>query len=319
MNCDLNNKEKNKMMNYKKIKKGIAAALAAFAMVGGILAVQPQTVKADAVDAPYLALGADLSETEKATVLSLLEVDPAELGNYMVVTVTNADEHSYLDSYLDASVIGTRALSSVVVEKKEEGTGIQVKTSNITYCTTGMYQNALATAGLANAEIRVAGPFNISGTAALVGAMKAYGEMTGETIEAENADAATEELVTTSELGETIGDQEKAEALIGAVKDSIVAEEVTDPQKIEAIIDDTAQQLEIELSEEDRAQIRSLMEKIGGLDLDVDSLKEQAKDLYDKLDNMNIDISEEEVQGFFAAIAAWFQKIWEVIKGWFGM
>ena len=60
---------------------------------------------------------------------------------------------------MDASVIGSRALSSVVVEKKEAGTGIKVKTQNITYCTTGMYQNALATAGLENAEIRVAGPF----------------------------------------------------------------------------------------------------------------------------------------------------------------
>ena len=129
-------------------------------------------------------------------------------------------------------------MSSVVVEKKEEGTGIKVKTSNISYCTTGMYQNALATAGLENAEVRVAGPFNISGTAALVGAMKAYGEMTGETINPENADAATEELVITSELGESLGEQEQAEALIGAVKDIIVAEEVEEPEKIEAVIDE---------------------------------------------------------------------------------
>lgn len=33
--------------------------------------------------------------------------------------------------------------------------------------------------------------------AALVGAMEAYSNMTGETLKAENADAATEELVTT--------------------------------------------------------------------------------------------------------------------------
>ena len=238
--------------------------------------------------------------------------------SYMVVTVTNADEHKYLDSYLDAKVIGSRALSSVVVEKKDEGTGIQVKTSNITYCTTGMYQNALATAGLKDAEIRVAGPFNISGTAALVGAMKAYGEMTGETIEAENADAATEELVTTSELGENLGSQDQAEALIGAVKDAIVAEEVTEPEAREAVIDDTAKEMNIELSEEDKEKIRSLMEKIGKLDLDVESLKAQAKELYQKLDEMNIDISSEQVQGFLASISSWFSKVWEVIKGWLG-
>ena len=297
-----------------RTKKGIAAFLAAVMIAGGMTV--PAKVQADEVDAPYLALGADLTEEEKNTVFGLLGVDAGQLDQYMVVMVTNEDEHKYLDSYLDASVIGSRALSSVVVEKKEKGTGIQVKTSNITYCTTGMYQNALATAGLEDAEIRVAGPFSISGTAALVGAMKAYGEMTGESIEPENADADTEELVMTSELGETLGSQDQAEALIGAVKDAIVADEVTEPEEIEAVIDDTAKEMNIELSEEDREKIRSLMEKIGQLDLDVSSLKAQAKELYQKLDEMNIDISDEQVQGLLSSIASWFGNLWETIKGW---
>ncbi|MDO4444126.1 MAG: DUF1002 domain-containing protein [Bacillota bacterium] len=294
-----------------RIKRILTAVLASVTLSSAI------PVQADQVDAPYLALGADLSETEKSTVLKLLEVDPAKLDQYMVVTVTNQDEHNYLDAYMDASVIGSRALSSVVVEKKEAGTGIKVKTQNITYCTTGMYQNALATAGLENAEIRVAGPFQISGTAALVGAMKAYGAMTGETIDPENAEAATEELVTTSELGETLQNQSKAEELIGAVKDVIVSEDITEPEKIEAVIDEAAQKLEIELAEEDKAKIASLMEKIGDLDLDVDALKEQAQDLYEKLEGLDLNISQEQVDGFFATIGSWFQEIWETIKGWF--
>ena len=300
-----------------KIKKGIAVLMAVLSLAGA--AAESEKVYADQIDAPYLALGADLSESEKSTVLNLLGVDASQLDQYMIVTVTNADEHAYLDAYLDASVIGSRALSSVVVEKKEEGTGIKVKTSNISYCTTGMYQNALATAGLENAEVRVAGPFNISGTAALVGAMKAYGEMTGETINPENADAATEELVITSELGESLGEQEQAEALIGAVKDIIVAEEVEDPQEIEAVINDTARKMNIQLSEEDKAKIAGLMEKIGSLDLNVDALKEQAKDLYQKLEDMDIQISEEQVKGILATIISWFEKIINVIKGWLGM
>ena len=300
-----------------KIKKGIAILMAVLSLAGA--AAESEKVYADQIDAPYLALGADLSESEKSTVLNLLGVDASQLDQYMIVTVTNADEHAYLDAYLDASVIGSRALSSVVVEKKEEGTGIKVKTSNISYCTTGMYQNALATAGLENAEVRVAGPFNISGTAALVGAMKAYGEMTGETINPENADAATEELVITSELGESLGEQEQAEALIGAVKDIIVAEEVEEPEKIEAVIDDTAKKMNIQLTEEDKAKIAGLMEKIGSLDLNVDALKEQAKDLYQKLEDMDIQISGEQVKGVLATIISWFEKILNVIKGWLGM
>lgn len=300
-----------------KIKKGIAVLMAVLSLAGA--AAESEKVYADQIDAPYLALGADLSESEKSTVLNLLGVDASQLDQYMIVTVTNADEHAYLDAYLDASVIGSRALSSVVVEKKEEGAGIKVKTSNISYCTTGMYQNALATAGLENAEVRVAGPFNISGTAALVGAMKAYGEMTGKTINPENADAATEELVITSELGESLGEQEQAEALIGAVKDIIVAEEVEEPEKIEAVIDDTAKKMNIQLSEEDKAKIAGLMEKIGSLDLNVDALKEQAKDLYQKLEDMDIQISGEQVKGVLATIISWLEKIINVIKGWLGI
>lgn len=303
------------MMYRAKWKRGAAVFLAALTLTAGPLL--PETVRAGSADTPYIALGADLTAEQRATVLDLLGVTEADLENYTVVTVTNEEEHQYLDSYLDASVIGTRALSSVVVEKQAEGQGIQVRTSNITYCTTGMYQNALATAGLQDAQVRVAGPTNISGTAALVGAMKAYEAMTGEEVTPENADAATDELVTTSELGETLGDQDKAEALIGAVKDSVVAQEADTPHEIEAIINDTAQQLEIQLSEDDMAQITSLMEKIGDLNLDVDSLKEQAADLYDKLESMDIHISEEQVRGFFGKLADWLGNVWDAISGLF--
>lgn len=295
-----------------KLRKNIAAVLAGVMVIGGM--ASGVTVNAAGEDTPYLALGADLSEQEKATVLSLLEVDSSQLDQYTIVEVTNAEEHEYLGAYLDKSVIGTRSLSSVVVEQTEEGSGIQVTTSNISYCTTDMYQNALATAGLQNAEIRVAGPFNISGTAALVGAMKAYGAMTGNEIQAENADAATEELVITSELGEKLGNQEAASNLIGAVKDIIVAQEVTDPEKIEAIIKDTAQQLGITLTDKDIEKIRDLMSKIGDLDLDVEALKAQAKELYNKLESLDINISEEQVKGFLHTIMSWFQKMIDMFQ-----
>ncbi len=126
-----------------------------------------EEVTVDEDDRPYIALGADLSADERATVLSLLGVTEADLENYDVVTVTNDQEHEYLDSYISSDTIGSRALSSVVVMEAEEGSGITVTIKNISYCTEGMYENALATAGVEDAEVIVAGPFSISGTAAL--------------------------------------------------------------------------------------------------------------------------------------------------------
>lgn len=114
-----------------------------------------------------------------------------ELADYQTITVTNKEEHQYLDEYLASKVIGTRALSSVMIEEADAGSGIEVETHNISFCSKEMYTNALVTAGISDAKVTVAGPFPISGTAALVGAMKAYGEMTGEGVDEASSDAAT--------------------------------------------------------------------------------------------------------------------------------
>lgn len=303
-------------------KKRLAAFLGA-AMIFGA-GVQAFEVKADSVsDKPYLSLGADLNSSEKATVLNLLGVKESELNDYTVVNITNQDEHEYLDAYLSAKVIGNRALSSALIVEQKEGTGIHVTTQNITYCTGVMYQNALATAGIKDADVKVAGPFNISGTAALVGVIKAYSSMTGEVLEPEQIDAAAEELVTTSKLGESLDDQEKAEQLIGVIKDKVVSGDIVDPEEIKEVINDTASKLELSLSEEDKESIRKLMEKIGSLDLDIDSLKQQAQGLYDKLKNLDIDfdidfnIDKEQVSGFLNGLVSWLGKIWEAIVEFF--
>ena len=262
-------------------------------------------------DTPYVALGANLNQEERATVLRLLGISEEDLNNYTVTTVTNAEEHEYLDSYLSSSIIGSRALSSVMVEGTAEGSGINVTTSNITYCTPGMYENALATAGIENADIKVAGPFNISGTAALVGAIKAYENMTGEEVKKENADTATNELVVTGQVAENVGDQEKAEQLIGAVKGEVVEGNATTTEEIGNVVDQAAQEMEVNLSEEDRQAIIDLMKKIDDLNLNIDSLKEQASNLYDQIAglDLNLNIDEEQVKGFFEKILDFFRGL----------
>ena len=291
----------------------------ALMMTGLMLVMSPVSVWADREDAklekPYVSLGADLSANDRAIVLKLLGVTEDDLKNYTVTTITNADEHKYLDSYLSKSVIGTRALSSVLVKGKTDGSGIKVTTYNITYCTTGMYQNALATAGIEDAEIVVAGPYNISGTAAQVGAIKSYENMTGETVSQENVDTATNELVVTGKLAESVGDSDKAEQLVGAVKEQVVegsdnGKKLTE-EEIGNVVDQAAQEMAVQLSDEDRQEIVDLMDKIKGLDIDVDSLKEQAKDLYDKIDDLGLklDWNQEKVQGFFSKIIEFFKNL----------
>lgn len=283
-----------------KWRKKAAVLLAAIMML-----MAPVTVMADSVDVvsdkPYISLGADLNSTEKETVLQLLGVSERELSNYTVVTITNSMEHEYLDSYLDSSLIGSRALSSVLVKGQKDGYGIKVTTKNISYCTVGMYQNALATAGIQNADIVVAGPFKISGTAGLVGAIKAYENMTGKQVDDEKVEAATNELVVTSDLAENIGDTEKAEELVGFIKNEVASNDYTE-EEMSALVDEAASEMQVSLSEEDKQNILELMEKVKGLDIDVDQLQEQVKGLYSKLQGMDlhIDLNSPETKSFLS-------------------
>ena len=247
---------------------------------------------------PYLSLGADLNASEKEKVLNLLGVDEDDLDEYTVGTVTNEEEHDYLDDYVSASVIGSRALSSVLVIADQAGSGIDVETSNITYCTSGMYRNALVTAGISDATVKVAGPFNITGTAALVGAMKAYEVMTGKEISEESKDAATNELVATGEIAGSLGDKEKAEQLFALIKDKVVTDHLDSEEEIK-----------------DRQLISDLMEKITQLNLDTDQLKEQAKEIYNKLAEMGIDVTS---QSFWQSVKAWLNRILDGIMGLLG-
>lgn len=297
-----------------KIKRKLALLMAVILTV-----MAPVTVLADREDAildkPYISLGADLNATERTTVLGLLGVSESDLSNYTVVEITNEMEHEYLDSYLNSSLIGSRALSSVLVEGKEEGNGIKVTTQNISYCTVGMYQNALATAGIANADIKVVGPFSISGTAGLVGAIKSYENMTGQKVNPENVETATNELVVTSELGSNIGDSEKAEELVGFVKNEVASNNYTE-EEISGLIDDAATEMNVTLSEEDKQKIMDLMDKINDLDLDVGQLQEQVEGLYDRLKDMdiNINLDKEETQNFLTNL---WNKIVDFFSGIF--
>ena len=299
------------MFKFKKKIAGITAALVAAAML-----VQPAAVMA-ANTRPYVALGADLDSAQRAQVLSLLGLTETDLVNNTVVTVTNDEEHRYLNGYIDSSLIGSRALSSCKVVESSKS-GITVETHNITYVTPGMYQNALATAGMKNAEVVVAGPSQISGTAALVGAMKAYEQMYGKKVDEQRVDGATNELVTTGEIADAIGDPQKAAELIAAIKQIVVQNDMSSETDIRNAIIDVSNQLQISLTDEEINDIIALMKKLASLDIDVDSLVAQAKSVYEELKNSGIDLSEygigdEDVNGFLAFL----KGIWLAIKSVF--
>ena len=264
-------------------------------------------------DKPYLALGADLSDDQKNIVLSLMGIDPANLANYNVTYVTNAQEHQYLDSYVDSSKIGSKSWSSVVIVKRKKGNGLNISTNNITYCTVGMYKNALTTAGITDADIIVAGPKPISGTAALVGIFEAYEAMTGETVQDNVVDAALNELVVTGELEASIQgltDQE-VEEFIAYIKSLIAEKGLTDEKSINEAIDEACDKYGVTLSDDERQKIVDLLLKITSLGIDLNGLVDYAASLYNSFKNGGSS------SGIIASIGNFFGNIFSAIGEFF--
>lgn len=276
----------------KKFKKIIISILTSIILISSITT----TVYADSEQ--FLVLGKDLSEKEEQTVLGLLGIDNIE--NYNVSFTTNEEEYKYLGNYLSSSVIGSRALSSVLLTKREEGSGINIETFNITYCSKEMYQNALITAGIKDVDVKIAGPFKLSGTAALVSTIKSYEIMTGEKLDADAVDTANNEIVVTGKLGEEVG-KEDAANLIAALKQKVSEMDEYSKEEIENALNDLTKELDISISDETKQSILDLMDKVSDINIDTEAIKQQAKDIYDNIKDYTQEL---ESSGIFQTIVA---------------
>jgi len=259
---------------------------------------------ASAAENKVVSLGANLSDKQREQILDLFGVDESEVE---IIEVTNQEEREYLEGLISEDIIGKRAFSSAYVEILDNDEGISVETHNITWVTKEMYANAMVTAGVKDARVIAAAPFDVSGTAALTGIMKAFEKATGEELSEEAKQTANEELVTTGELGEDIGKDEAA-ALIQEIKERIIREKVTDPEQIRKIIIEIAADLNINITQEHINKLADLMERISKLDLSVENVSKQLENISKGLEKVKNTI--EKNKGFF-------QKILDAIKEFF--
>ena len=273
------------------------------------------TVQAAKNDEIIVALGADLTQEQRKIVLGYMGLEESDLENYKVITITNDMQQKYLSNYLDASIIGNSALSSVMLTKAEKGNGVLVTTQNINYCTTGMYRNALLTAGLEDTNVLVVSPVPCSGTTAFIGAVKAYEEIKGEPISDKELDTALNELILTGQFAVENIDNKKVENLIAFVKGKIAIGNIENAEDILNAIQDGEQEFNITLTEEQKRQLIKLMEKIDNLGLSPEQLLEQAKDFYKKYGSELLSNAQETVkESVSKSISDYFSDMLERIK-----
>jgi uncharacterized protein YpuA (DUF1002 family) len=255
-----------------------------------------------------VSLGDDLTEEQKTNMLSIFNVEEEDAE---IILITNDDEKSYLDGIATSAQIGTRAISSAYIETMEEDSGLTVSTINLTWVNETMIANALTTAGIKDAKIIAAAPFNVSGTAALTGIIKGFEEATDTKLDVDATNAANMEMVTTGELGEDIGQEEAAE-FMSDLKEEIIKNDFTSTEDITSAIEKISSDYDVELSSAQIEQIIDVMQKISELDIDIDDITNQLKNISDKFSEVME--KGEEAKTFLSNISAILNNISEWLK-----
>ena len=254
-----------------------------------------------------VTLGADLSDEQRQAILRYFGI---EGQNIQTLTITNADERAQLGSFVPLEQIGTYTFSCAYVNPTNSG-GIQVKTANLTWVTSNMIASTLSTSGVVNCEVLAASPFEVSGTGALTGIIMAYESAVGENLEESKKELATQELITTTTIADSIG-QQQATQIVNASKmqviqgntvkegdtstvnegdttivnegDTITINEgdtttvnegdTISQDDIDIIINQAAEDQGVTLSDEDRQLLRDLLTQIAQQDYNYEEMKE---------------------------------------------
>lgn len=261
--------------------------------------------------ATVVTLGANLKPEQRQQMLKYFGVNENQA---VILEVNNAEERKYLQGVASEAQLGKVTISCSYVEPTKKGNGINVKTANLTWVTSSMIATTLSTAGIEDANVVVAAPFPVSGTGGLTGVMKAFEDATGEPLPEDKKELATEELITTGDLGDDIG-QDKATGVINDIKTQIIKNGTKDTIQIAETINNVTNNYNITLSPEQQKQIEDLMKKIADQDYDYNKIKETLNNVSNNVDKNLAAIGESiNNKSFFDTIKGWFSDIGE----WFG-
>lgn len=268
-----------------------------------------QSLADAAVGDTIITLGEDLSEQQRTNILNEMNAPK----DAQIITVTNKEEHKYLGNYVAESIIGPKTFSSSSITIGEKGSGLEVETHNINWVTDEMYINALITAGVKDAKIYVTAPFEVSGTGALTGLIKAYEISADKTIPEDVKQAANEEMVKTAELGEKIG-TDNASALIAKIKEEMAKNPPKTDEELKNIILNAAKELGITLTDEQIQSLIDLFNKFKNINIDWNQVSDQLNAAKDKISKF---LESEEGQGFLDSLKQFFIDLIDGIKALF--
>ncbi|MBR6114471.1 MAG: DUF1002 domain-containing protein [Oscillospiraceae bacterium] len=239
-------------------RKQLTVKLIAFLLIAAVLA--PVT-PARAAGTECAVIGADLTNAQTEEVYAAFGIPR---GSVQELMMTNDEERSYLEGYVDESVIGTASISCVYIRLLDEGSGTQVSAENVTWCDEEMYRAALETAGITDVQAIIAAPFAVSGTAALAGIYKAYETLTGQTLDEIAKQVGVQELTLTADLADQLGSVD-ASAIVGDLKSILTETASMTDEELRTQIRAVAEQYGVTLNDAQVRQLLNLCRRLEGL------------------------------------------------------
>ncbi|MBC5995181.1 DUF1002 domain-containing protein [Romboutsia ilealis] len=264
-----------------------------------------------------VTLGANLSKEQRATMLKYFGVNENEV---VIIEVNNQEERKYLQGVATEEQLGRKTFSCAYVEPTKTGSGINVKTANITWATSSMIASIMSTCGIENANVVAAAPFPVSGTGMMTGIMKAFEDATGEPLDETKKEIASEELIITGDLADEIGGesgQDKATGIINDIKTEIIKNNTSDTIQIADTINNITNNYNVTLTPEQEQQIKDLMKKIANQDYDYNSIKNALNSVKDNVNENLSAMGENPNSGLFDSIKGWFNGIGNWVAGIF--
>lgn len=259
--------------------------------------------KTNIQEGEILCFGADLNESQEKSLREYFN-SPDNIDAVYVDNTVAARQLGYSD-------FTGRWYSSAYVKINENGTGINVKSNNLTLVTDGMLANALITSGITDADIIASAPFPVTGESALAGIFEGAERIIGIELKPEGKQVAQEEVEVTLDVADSIGSVE-ATALINEVKARVIKEAPKTTDEISEIVSEVSSNLDININEATKEKVVSLMNKINDLDIDYDvikdSIKQNSSKLLNDLKSLGNEIKE---SGILERIWIWIKNLIE--------
>jgi len=289
-----------------KFKKKVSSLLVAMTIIASSI------VPSFADGTRVVTIGVNNTTEQRQKIFSYFGVKENEV---QVLEVNNKEEREYLGGVATEAQLGTKTYSCSYVEPTNSG-GINVKTANITWVTSSMVASTLSTAGMTNANAVIAAVFPVSGTGALTGVMKAFEDASGKKLDEDKKELASEELITTGDLGDKIG-QDKATGVVNDIKTEVIKNGTSDVTQIADIINNVTNNYNVTLTDAQIKQITDLMEKIASQKYDYNSMKQTLNNVSDVVQDNLKEAGEkvgnsgimDSVGGLFSSIGDWFSNL----------